>query len=499
MLKKGKGRKQRDRADSPPVEDVSESPPSGANSDSQTNSRARLGEMLVQEGVVTAGQLEEAIKHQKDNGGFIGNALIALQYIDQNSLISFLVKQCKIPHISLLDYTVNEELFQLVPKEICNEYLCVPIDQLGKILTVAMVDPFDENALESVRSACPDLKIKPILCDYNHFDQVARKHLGEADSATENKSQDVSAKSFGLSESKPASNKAEKKTKESAKASNVETFPKEAVKSNRWSSGNEEVLTTSGVAPGEDDRVRSALLESPNGAGFSFDDFVAGPSNESTESLALSLVESPDIGLSPMFVCGGVGLGKTHVLHAIGNAFRAADPDLRVRGLTAGIIARGCERGSIQSLFESCSSADVLLLDDVHLFAERDDAQAAFVEIFDAVCSANRTLVMTGLPPDSTPRAVNAQLASRIGGAVLASLKPPAFDTRVEILRGLAEHSDADLDDGILDFIAKQITDDVRRLKGAFNTVLVHARVTGGVSAEDARGLIVQFDAGAVA
>jgi hypothetical protein len=106
------------------------------------NPRARLGEMLVSEGVITQGQLDEALKTQKDHGGFLGNILVSMQYIDQSTLMSFLVKQCKIPHISLLDYKVDDHLFELISKDLCKEHLCIPIDRLGRILTVAMVNPF---------------------------------------------------------------------------------------------------------------------------------------------------------------------------------------------------------------------------------------------------------------------------------------------------------------------------------------------------------------------
>ncbi|MCL4693173.1 MAG: hypothetical protein KJ060_11770, partial [Candidatus Hydrogenedentes bacterium] len=100
-----------------------------------------------------------------------------------------------------VDYDVSEELFQLVPKELCLKYNFLPIDKLGRILTLAMVDPLDLDALEQVRKTCPDIKIKPILCDWNHFDSVAKRvfHIAQQQDV-----QEVTAGSFGLSEKKPA-------------------------------------------------------------------------------------------------------------------------------------------------------------------------------------------------------------------------------------------------------------------------------------------------------
>ena len=151
--------------------------------------------MLVQEGVISQGQLGEALKRQAEAGGFIGQILVEMNYINQSTLVSFLVKQCKIPHISLVDYVVSEDLFKLVPKDLCLKHHLLPIDKLGRILTLAMVNPLDVDALEKIRSSCPDLKIKPILCDWNHFESVAKRvfHIEQREA------QEVTAGSFGLS------------------------------------------------------------------------------------------------------------------------------------------------------------------------------------------------------------------------------------------------------------------------------------------------------------
>lgn len=137
----------------------------------------RLGTILVEEGVISEGQLKEALKAQEEQGGFLGKVLLDMSFIKENVLIELLVKQCKIPHISLLDYQVNEKMFTYVPTDVCLEHGLLPIDKLGRILTVAMTDPLDIVALEKVRSLCPELRIKPILCSWNHYEIVMRKLL----------------------------------------------------------------------------------------------------------------------------------------------------------------------------------------------------------------------------------------------------------------------------------------------------------------------------------
>ncbi|MDX9973717.1 MAG: DnaA/Hda family protein [FCB group bacterium] len=155
----------------------------------------RLGDMLFEEGHITRAQLDAAIQASSKDGIFVGKALVDLGFVDQKTLQSFLVKQCKIPHISLLDYEINSQLLKLVPEAVCRKHHLLPIDKLGRILTVAMVDPLDAAALEEVRSMCPDLKVKPILCDWDHFVTVSRRIFTSGDGPRE-----VSAKSFGLAE-----------------------------------------------------------------------------------------------------------------------------------------------------------------------------------------------------------------------------------------------------------------------------------------------------------
>jgi chromosomal replication initiator protein DnaA len=173
-----------------------------------------LGDALVSDSLITQQQLTDAVAAQKETGGFIGHALVELGYIDQALLTSFLVKRCKIPHISLLDYDINQELLEHIPKEACQEHMLLPIDKLGKILTVAMVDPLDTDALQVVRESCPDLKIKPILCDYDHFVEVGQSLFED----NKEKSSSVTAKALGLAERKaPAKKKAAVKKKPAAK------------------------------------------------------------------------------------------------------------------------------------------------------------------------------------------------------------------------------------------------------------------------------------------
>ena len=144
-------------------------------------SQPSLPDVLLEAGQVTRDQLDRALKKQAETGEFLGEILVSEGILDERSLISFLAKYCRIPHLSLLDYLIDKQVVKLIPKEVCLKYRLLPIDQLGSNLTVAMVNPLNGEALDKVRELCPDLRIKPILCAYKHFLTVTGKLFqGEA-------------------------------------------------------------------------------------------------------------------------------------------------------------------------------------------------------------------------------------------------------------------------------------------------------------------------------
>jgi chromosomal replication initiator protein DnaA len=151
-----------------------------ASGPSKGKGQKRLGSLLVEEGVATQQQLESALAVQEEKGGYLGAILVELGHLTQDRLTEFLSKQCQIPHVSLIGYEINEQFTKLVPEEICLRLNVLPIDKLARILTVAMVNPLDAEALEEVQKHCPDLRIKPILCSWDHFKIVTERLFGKA-------------------------------------------------------------------------------------------------------------------------------------------------------------------------------------------------------------------------------------------------------------------------------------------------------------------------------
>ena len=140
-----------------------------------------LEKMLVEKGLINEAQVGEAVKTQKQYGGLISQILVELGYLRESELINLLVKEAKVPHLSLLDYEITKDVLALIPQELCLKHYVLPIDKLGRIVTVAMVNPLDREALEAIRAANPDLRIKPILCNWEHWVKVSQRvFAGEA-------------------------------------------------------------------------------------------------------------------------------------------------------------------------------------------------------------------------------------------------------------------------------------------------------------------------------
>jgi hypothetical protein len=157
-----------------------------------------LPELLVEEGRLDREQIDKALAIQRETGAFLGEVLVQEGLIDEKSMISLLAKHCKIPHLSLLDHLIDPEVVPLIPREVCLRRRVLPVDRLGRNLTVAMVNPLDEEALSEIRACCPDLRIKPILCASRHFEVVSKRFLDAPRATTEEGLISLTATSLGL-------------------------------------------------------------------------------------------------------------------------------------------------------------------------------------------------------------------------------------------------------------------------------------------------------------
>jgi chromosomal replication initiator protein len=227
-------------------------------------------------------------------------------------------------------------------------------------------------------------------------------------------------------------------------------------------------------------------------ADLSFDNFVHGKANQMAWSAALQVVEHPGTQYNPLFLYGGVGLGKTHLLHAAGNALRLRAPNVRVRYIHAqdyfDEMVRGIQRKSLVEFKAKYQSLDLLLVDDIQFLGGKDRTQEEFFYTFEALLSARKQLILTC---DSYPKelsGIEERLVSRFGSGLIVEIEPPELEMRVAILLKKAEMSGERLPEDVAFFIARHLRSNVRELEGALLRVIAFARFRSKpISAELAR------------
>jgi len=217
--------------------------------------------------------------------------------------------------------------------------------------------------------------------------------------------------------------------------------------------------------------------------GFSFDSFVTGKANQLARAAAIQVAENPGISYNPLFVYGGVGLGKTHLVQAIGNQLADRNPQARIRYIHAEQYVTDVVRAYQQKSFDEFKryyhSLDLLLIDDIQFFSNKGRTQEEFFYAFNALVEAHKQIVITC---DTYPKEIagmEERLISRFGWGLTVAIEPPELEMRVAIVLKKAEADAVAVSEEIAFFIAKHIRSNVRELEGALKKVLAFARFTG--------------------
>jgi chromosomal replication initiator protein len=216
---------------------------------------------------------------------------------------------------------------------------------------------------------------------------------------------------------------------------------------------------------------------------FSFDSFVTGKANQLARAAALQVAENPGVSYNPLFVYGGVGLGKTHLVQAIGNQLADHRPQARIRYIHAEQYVTDVVRAYQQKSFDEFKryyhSLDLLLIDDIQFFSNKGRTQEEFFYAFNALVEAHKQIVITC---DTYPKEIagmEERLISRFGWGLTVAIEPPELEMRVAIVIKKAEAEAVTLSEDIAFFIAKHLRSNVRELEGALKKVLAFARFSG--------------------
>ncbi len=216
---------------------------------------------------------------------------------------------------------------------------------------------------------------------------------------------------------------------------------------------------------------------------FNFKNFVEGKSNQLARAASMQTAQNPGDAYNPLFLYGGVGLGKTHLMHAIGNSILETRPDATVVYLHSerfvADMVKALQHNSINEFKRFYRSVDALLIDDIQFFAGKERSQEEFFHTFNALLEDQQQIVMTS---DRYPKEVDGleeRLKSRFGWGLTVSIEPPELETRVAILMQKAAQVDAILPNEVAFFIAKRIRSNVRELEGALRRVIASSHFTG--------------------
>ncbi|MDF2179731.1 chromosomal replication initiator protein DnaA [Aliiglaciecola sp. CAU 1673] len=216
---------------------------------------------------------------------------------------------------------------------------------------------------------------------------------------------------------------------------------------------------------------------------YTFENFVEGKSNQLARAAATQVADNPGGAYNPLFIYGGTGLGKTHLLHAVGNGLMARNPSAKVVYMHSERfvqdMVKALQNNAIEEFKRYYRSVDALLIDDIQFFAKKDRSQEEFFHTFNALLEGNQQIILTS---DRYPKEIDGvedRLKSRFGWGLTIAIEPPELETRVAILMRKAVENRIHLPDEVAFFIAKRLRSNVRELEGALNRVIANANFTG--------------------
>ena len=217
---------------------------------------------------------------------------------------------------------------------------------------------------------------------------------------------------------------------------------------------------------------------------YRFDTFIVGGNNTFAHSASLAVAESPGSAYNPLFLYGGPGLGKTHLMHSIGHFILSNNPDMKVLYVTSEEFTnevidsiRSGNASTMTKLREKYRTVDVLMVDDVQFIIGKDATQEEFFHTFNVLHSASKQIILSSDRPPKEMLALDERFRSRFEWGLIADIQPPDYETRMAILQKNAENCDRKIDESIINYIATNIKSNIRELEGAFNKIIAYAKL----------------------
>ncbi|MCH5249025.1 MAG: chromosomal replication initiator protein DnaA [Lachnospiraceae bacterium] len=217
---------------------------------------------------------------------------------------------------------------------------------------------------------------------------------------------------------------------------------------------------------------------------YKFDTFVVGSNNKFAHSASLAVAESPGEAYNPLYLYGGAGLGKTHLMHSIGHFILEQNPNTKVLYVTSEIFTnevidsiRSGNAATINKLREKYRTVDVLLIDDIQFIIGKESTQEEFFHTFNTLHSAGKQIILSSDKPPKDMETLEERFRSRFEWGLISDIQPPDYETRMAILKKNAEIYNKEIDNEVFQYIATNIKSNIRELEGAFNKIIAYSKL----------------------
>ena len=235
----------------------------------------------------------------------------------------------------------------------------------------------------------------------------------------------------------------------------------------------------------EDDPLYNLKYEHANlNPKYKFDTFVVGSNNKFANSASLAVAESPGDVYNPLYIYGGAGLGKTHLMHSIGRYILEQNPDMKVLYVTSEVFTnevidgvRSGDTVKMNKFREKYRTVDVLLIDDIQFIIGKESTQEEFFHTFNTLHSAGKQIILSSDKPPKDMEILEERFRSRFEWGLIADIQPPDYETRMAILKKNAETYPKEIEDEVFQYIANNIKSNIRELEGAFNKIIAFSKL----------------------
>ena len=217
---------------------------------------------------------------------------------------------------------------------------------------------------------------------------------------------------------------------------------------------------------------------------YKFDTFVVGSNNKLAHSAALAAAESPGEVYNPLYIYGGAGLGKTHLMHSIGHFILERNPEIKVLYVTSENFTNeviSCIRSGdaikMNNMKEKYRTVDILMIDDIQFIIGKESTQEEFFHTFNTLHSAGKQIILSSDKPPKDMETLEERLRSRFEWGLIADIQPPDYETRMAILQKNAENYNKEIDNEVLQYIAENVKSNIRELEGALNKIMAFSKL----------------------